>query len=282
MARVGWLVAALALASTALAHEGAPAEIERLDAALSEAPGDAELLLRRARAWRRAGKPSRALSDLTRARRAAPEDRRWDLEEALALIEAGRARRAEARLSRFLEGGPHPVALWERGRLREAAGRSALALEDYDAAIAASERPSIDLYLARGRLQRAQGDLAAAAAGYREGLSTRDGAIVLRRHLIEIERQRGAWDAAIDALAPLIEASRNRAPALLERAELEALAGRIEIALATCIDALDAATQLVRRRPAPRHLKTHTDALAAVAASLARTAREPHTRSQTP
>jgi tetratricopeptide (TPR) repeat protein len=240
---------ALLLASASVeAHEGLKAEIQALDARIAASPGDAELLVERARLRRLDSDPAGSLVDLTRAGVIAPTLRGLILERALTEIALGQSAAAEADLSRFLgAGAPSVAALTARAAIREADRRFALARADYDAAVKLRADP--DLYLARGRVDEALGQLDRAALGYEEGLRALSGAVVMRLALIRVEHARRRFDHAIHWIDEAMSTSPLQADWLLLRADEHASAGRSAAASADRLKALAELDTTLARRP---------------------------------
>lgn len=224
-------LAVLVAAASADAHEGLKAEIQALDARIAASPGAAELLVERARLRRLDGDPAGGMVDLARAAALAPRLRDMLLERGLTELALGQKASAEADLSRFLGSGPPSlVALAARGKIREDDKRLALARADYDAALKLRADP--DLFLARGRVDEALGQLDRAAAGYEEGLRALSGAVSIRIPLIHVEHARRRFDRAIVWIDEAMATSPLKADWLLLRAEEHASAGRAAAATA--------------------------------------------------
>ena len=241
-------LALLLAASSASAHEGLKAEIQALDAQIAASPGAAPLLVERARLRRLDGDPAGGLVDLAAAGALAPTLRIVSLERGLTELALGKVASAEANLSRFLaSGAPSVAALTARAQIREASTRFGLARADYDAAIKLQADP--DLYLARGRMDEALGQLDRAAVGYEEGLRALDGAVSIRLALIRVELARKRYDRAIAWIDGVLAASPLQADWLLRRAEAHAAAGRPRLATADREKALAELDATLARRP---------------------------------
>ncbi|MCC6750869.1 MAG: tetratricopeptide repeat protein [Deltaproteobacteria bacterium] len=226
----------------AFAHRALPAQLRALNQAILRRPRDVRLRLDRAFLYGRMGEHAHALEDLARARRLAPKDREVDLATAECYAGMGRTREAEQALARFFQRGlgtGRAFAL--RARLHATAGRRKEAVADYDRAIPLAPQP--ELYVERGRLQEAQGELAAAAAGYAEGLRRLGGAVVLRLALVRVEVARGGFGRARALVEEVLKSVPVRADWLLRRAaiaEAEGQRGAVLADVKTAVVELDA------------------------------------------
>lgn len=247
MLRAAIFCAAILVASAASAHQGPHAELEALDRALADRPGDVDLLLRRAEVHRRENHLAAAMADLTVVEHLAPSRRELWLERGLTRAAGGDHAGAEADLSRFLEGSPSALAFVARARSREARGRNGEARADYDAALRL--RPEPETYLARGRIDEAENKLDRAAAGYEEGLRALGGAVSVRLALIRVETARGRHDRVIALCDEAMAAAPIKSDWLLTRAAAHAAAGRAAPAQADRAAALREIDEAIRRRP---------------------------------
>ncbi|MEO5730526.1 MAG: hypothetical protein ABI134_00780, partial [Byssovorax sp.] len=125
--------------------------------------------------------------------------------------------------------------------------RLALARADYEAALKLRADP--DLYLARGRVDEALGQLERAALGYEEGLRALSGAVSIRLPLIRVEHTRKRFDRAIVWIEEAMATSPLKADWLLLRAEEHASAGRAAAATADREAALAELDTRLGRRP---------------------------------
>ena len=263
MLRLTWVACLILLSGVAAAHPGASTDVAALSQKLAERPGDVDLLLQRAQAYRQLGQPERALADLEVAARRDPGRRDVLLARGLTRAALGLAALAEADLGRFLEAGePTAEALEARGKLREAARRWAAARADYDAALKLRATP--DLHLARGRVDEAAGDLDAAARDYEEGLQALHGAVTVRLALIRVETARGRHDRAIGLIDEALASSPVKADWLLRRAEVRSAAGREDAAASDRLAALQDVEARLARHPSDLARLTRARALAAM------------------
>jgi tetratricopeptide (TPR) repeat protein len=230
------------------AHQGLSVELARLNEKVAVRPYDLELLLDRSALHRRRGDSAAALADLEQIALLAPTNRRLKVERGLVFFALKDLVQAERELDLFLATGPGSVeALWTRAKLREDTGRPGQAIEDYNAALRLD--PSPDLYLARGRLHEARGELAIAAQGYEEGLRRLGGAVALRLALLRVEEQLGRPERAIALIDEVLPGLQVKAEWLLKRAQACAAAGNLGAARQDREAALEELNALLRERP---------------------------------
>lgn len=234
------------------AHPGYDARLESLSERIAASPSDRGLRLQRAEAYRRAGHFHDALRDLAVIAREDPDDTAMRIERALVHIARGRARAAERDLDAAIDRGPaSATAHWERAKLHEVAGRLAAAREDLDAAIALGGTP--DLYLDRARVDAAQGDLVAAAAGLAQGCSELSDPVVLRLALVDAERRRGAPAEALAVVDAMLVTAPRRADWVLLRGDVLGELGRDGEALGERLRALALSHAAIANRPTAAH-----------------------------
>ena len=221
----GVLAILLALCvSTAAAHPDLLQQIERLDAEIARAPGDASLLLQRGDLHRRHGDFAAAEADFAAARALQPDLPQQDFAEGRLLLEAGLPAAADQYFSRFLEAHPQHASAWNlRGHARLAQGQPGLAAQDYARAIEFSDAPGPVLFQQLGaalvlagtaRWQDARQALA-------EGLSRTPQDVALLGLAIDIELALGEVGAA-DAAIKQLPAGLQRLPQWQRRMELAA------------------------------------------------------------
>ncbi len=248
--RRGSLAVALGLAlspSSALAHEGAPLTLSRLD---FDAAGPA-VFYERAESYRNLRRIDDALVMLELVEALHPEASRVWLERGRLERDRGRHAAAIDALTRYLDSevsaaNAHGAYLL-RARSNAELGRTARALDDYRAALAAS--PGVDAYFEAGRLLRALDRDRDAEALLARGVAS-TGAAVLVEALARAQATRDL-EAAEATLAPLLASAPVKTRWLLVRAELRAAGGHAESAAADRRAALAEAQRLVARRPTP-------------------------------
>jgi tetratricopeptide (TPR) repeat protein len=243
---------------TSSAHEGLDHDIERETQSLAEDPSDVEARLRRARYYRIDEQPEKALADLQHAARLAPDDARVHFEKGFALAALGRNGDAEAELSLFIsQTGGTAITHAERARIRALTDRPELAIADLEAAIAL--RPSLDLYLERGRLLEGRARYAEAADGYREGLTRVGDTPLLRRALVAALIALGRYDEALTEIDAALARGQLQTQWLLERAKVLERLERTEEAREARLRALARANASLSRRPTSGNLVTRAE-----------------------
>jgi predicted Zn-dependent protease len=185
------LVTMAVIAGPAGAHPDLLEQIERLNEQLARAPGNAELLVRRADLHRRHEDYAAALRDFAAARAVQPGNREYDFQEGRLRLETGDPDRADALFSNYLEAHSGHAAAWHlRGQARLAMGQPVLAALDFARAIATSAAPTPVLYRQQASALVAAGDDHWQAA--RDALDTG-----LARHPVEVSLLGLATDIAL-------------------------------------------------------------------------------------
>lgn len=268
-ARAAWVAALVCLAlfglgaSDVRAHPGLHEDIVRATSALEQDPENADLYARRAHYYRLGGHLEEALTDLMRARNLEPGNMAVALGLGLTLSALGRDHEAEAELNRFISTGSRSVrAFSERAAVRARGGRFPEAIADYTEAIEIQR--DIELYLRRGQLQEATGDLSAAVVGYFDGFEHLGGAVTLRLALIRVETQRGEYDSALAYIDQELQRAPVKTTWYLRRAEVLRAAGRAEEAELALDMALTEANQVIEKRATGIHLFSRAKVYAAM------------------
>ncbi len=218
--------AALALlaAVVAQAHPGLHHDIAQASEAIDKEPARAELYVERAYLERLAEEYDAALIDLNSAQRFDPGNLRVAAERGMTLSAMGQYAEAEAELTRFVGHGGTAPTFAERAKVRARLGKNKEAVSDYASAIAL--RPDIELYIERGTLQESLGDLAGAAAGYREGRTKLGEAVTLDLALIRVETSRKRFASALELIAGQLARASVKTDWYLRRADVLDAAGR--------------------------------------------------------
>jgi len=241
---VGTMFAAV-VATAGQAHPGLHHDITAATQAIEKEPGRADLYVDRAFLERLDEELDLALADLDQARKLDAANVRVAAERGMTLSALRRDREADLELTRFITGGGTAPTFAERAAVRERLGRHKESIADFGSAIAL--RPDVEYYVARGSLQESIGDLAGAAAGYRDGRAKLGNAVTLDLALIRVETARKRYAAAI----ALIDEQMGRAPVktewYLRRADVLAAAGRAKDARADRESALREADAAVAR-----------------------------------
>ena len=252
--------------SDGTAHGTYSGRLARIEAHLEHEPSRSELYLARAELHRDHDRLDEALRDIERASALSPEA--IEIELALARVDLDRGRFASARdrLNRYLTARPADAS----GRVLRA--RALLALDrpleaatDLSQAISLQETPTPELYVLRARALSEAGPerFEEAIRGLDEGLTRLGPVTVLVLRAIDLEVERGEFDAALDRLDRLIarvEASGGRQEGwLVRRGDILVRSAREETARADYERALALMGELSPRRrgsPAIRALRT--------------------------
>lgn len=241
------------MAVPVIAHPGLHHDIDRVSTALAAQPRRADLYLERGFLHRLNDEPAKALADLEQAATLDPALPNLALHRGLTLSALRRDPQAEVELTKAVADPGAPAAAWmERGKVRERLGRLAAAAGDYAAAIRLDPQP--DAYLLHGRLLEALGRSEDAAACYRDGLSRLGGAVALRLELIGVETRAKRYDAALEQIDLAMRSSGNKVDWLLRRGDVNAAAGRPDVARRDREQALADCRQQVVRRPSSLRL----------------------------
>jgi tetratricopeptide (TPR) repeat protein len=235
------------------AHPGLERDIERVTGELEASPDNVELYVRRAHYYRLHEEYDPSLADLDRARELDGENLSVALGRGLTLSAMGRDEEAEAALDFFIGGGGRSVpAFAGRAEIRSRAGRLDEAIGDYTLALEIQR--DVDVYLARGTLQEAKGDLTAAAAGYEDGLKHLGGAVTLRLALIRVETARKEYASALELIDAELEQVPVKTEWYLRRAQVLDAAGRAEESRQALELALAEADRVIALRSSGIHL----------------------------
>lgn len=226
-------------------------QIEMVSRSLRSEPGRADLFLRRADLLRRFGQYPGALADVKQARRLDPELFGTCRIEGRILRDAGHTWRALRAFGCFLQGSPEVhAARLERAQLLAKVGRLRSAVRDYDHVIAATPRPSPDVFMARHDLQLAQGpgQRPNALAGLEQALARLGPLISLELPALRLETELGRYDQALARIERLAQKLPRLDGWWLYRAQVFEAAGR----QADATKAYRAALHRLARVPASR------------------------------
>lgn len=204
-------------------------QIEMVSRSLRNEPGRADLFLRRADLLRRFGQYPGALADVKQARQLDPELFGTGRIEGRILRDAGHTWRALRAFGRFLQGNPEVhAARLERAQLLAKVGRLRSAVHDYDHVIAATLRPSPDVFMARHALVLAQGpgQRPQALAGLEEALARLGPLISLELPALRLETDLGRYDQALARIERLSQKLPRLDDWWLYRAQVLDAAGR--------------------------------------------------------
>lgn len=222
-----------AAATPALADATAAARISALTLQIEQAPDSQSLRLERAMAYIESNQPELALADI-RAVEAVGDPVQAALAHGILLYRTGDLVAARPYFDRYLRAYPeHQQALEYRARLLRDTGETRLALADFEYLIAHNSSLDPGYYLSAARLMATLPD-----RGVDEALALLDarvqqrGAITsLQRYAIELERNRGQYQRAIERMAGLDSKLRATPQWKAEIAELWLLAGQPNEAL---------------------------------------------------
>jgi predicted Zn-dependent protease len=259
-----WQGLALALACVASAalpfrmanaHGVTHEQIERVSRALEREPGNAQLLLKRAKLLHAHRDWDGAQRDFDRAAALQPQWATVDLERGRMLLDAGRAAEARKALDRYVQraaGDAH--GRLERARALRRLGEPIAAAHDYRAALALAQAVEPDYFI-----EHADALLAAGPAHRREALHAVQEGIVRLGPLValqvkaaDIEIALGEHDAAAARFERLAEQSPRKESWHVRRGDVLALGHRRQEAHAAYADALAAIDKL------PPHLQDLT------------------------
>lgn len=249
------------MAGSIHAHGPLHGEIEEISARLSHHADPSELLLRRADLYRLDGNPEAALADLSTAARITPVPEGLEWIRSRVLMDLGRPADAIPDLNRWLERHPsNEAGLALRARAHELTQNPESAVRDYTRAITAAAQPTVDLYLARARVQRQLGpeQTREALRGLDEGMARLGMLVTLQLEAISLEESSGRIDEALSRLEALNRQSSRHERWLARKAELQTRAGRPDEARRSWKEALEACQELPERLqnlPATRDLE---------------------------
>lgn len=247
-----------------LAHGDLHEQIEAISARIKADPGNAELVFHRAELYRDHEEWERAAADYDLAAKLAPASVAVRLGRGRLLLAMGKLDAARVEFDAFIAAEPgHAGALADRAQLAEAQSRFEDAAADYAAAIDHADTADAELYLGRARAQAAAGQVGEAIAGLDEGSARLGQPPTLGLLAVELERDRGNYDAAI-ARIDRMRAGAARQEAWLERrGDVLASAGRSEQARqawAEALQALDALPVRLAGTDAMKELRKRLDA----------------------
>ena len=256
-----FLLAWLALAAQAAAHDGLHEQIEAVTAQIRREPKNASLYLKRGELYRLHRRWGLALRDYTRAEDLDPALALVDLARGRMWFEAGRARQSLPWLKRFLSKQPsHSEAFGLRARALAKLGRSAAAAQDFTRAIELSPDPQPDIYIERARALAATGQLSRALGGLDEGIGRLGPVVTLQLYAIELEVGRRHYDAALSRLDSISAQSPRQEVWLARRGDILRSAGRIaeaRAAYSAALAALDSLPPWRRQTKAALELEAH-------------------------
>ncbi|HKQ60993.1 MAG TPA: tetratricopeptide repeat protein [Candidatus Polarisedimenticolaceae bacterium] len=262
------MLGAVCVTGAILAHPGLDQQILDLTAMIEKEPENAELYVRRAEIHRLHSDPGAAETDLNKARQLAPDLPDIDLVMAWVKLDLQKPAEARTALDRLLQREPDSVrGLEARARALELLGEHGRAAEDLTHAIRVTHgEPKPEWYLDRGRALVAAGQLDRALQGLDEGLAKLGQPVTLQLLAIDIEQQKGRYDAALRRIDSIAAQSARQEPWLIRKGQILERAKRPADALAAYRSALAAIQQVPASRRQNRALQAlESEAAAAVA-----------------
>jgi tetratricopeptide (TPR) repeat protein len=244
---LAYLAFCLTLPGSAAAHLNIKEQIAEITNRLETEPDRAKratLYLRRGELHRIHLDWRAAVTDYQRARKLDPELLGVDLYLGRMMLEAGMLKRAKLSLDRFLAKKPNHVrALVTRARALVKLGEYLAAARDLTRAIAQFQRPKKPLpeyYLERAKALTAEGKehIDEAIRGLDEGLNRLGQLVILHLYAIQLELEKGRYDAALKRLKQIAAQSGRQESWLARSGEILEQAGRTAEALQTYTQAL--------------------------------------------
>ncbi len=241
------MAAALA-AAPAFAHGDLHEQIEAISARIHADPSNAQLLFQRAELYRDHEEWALSAADYDHAEKLAPGNVVVRLGRGRLWLAMGKLDAARVEFDAFVAAQPdNAAARADRAQLAQAQGRFADAADDYAVAIAHADPVDSELYLGRARALAADGKTDAAIACLDEGSGKLGHPPTLGLLAVELERDRGHYDAAL-ARIDALRAGATRQEAWLERrGDVLLVAGRSADAKQAWADALVALNALPTR-----------------------------------
>jgi tetratricopeptide (TPR) repeat protein len=273
-----WLLTTTLVASAhgavepALAHGSVHSQIEQLSGEIARDPRNAELHLRRGRAYLAADHAAEAAADLRRALRLDPALHGAHYFLGVAELARGRAKAARRAAERFLrtlgqsDGGGRFRGLTLLARALAESEQHAAAADAYGQALAFAEHAQPEDYLVHAELLERAGRRAEALATVQAGLVRLGSIITLEQRALALEVAAGQLEAALSRLARLIEHTAQPAALWQQRGRLLAQLGRMDEAkqcYATGLAILARLSAHKRDAPALRELRAQLEADAA-------------------
>ncbi len=249
------LIFSLGMVTTVRAHSDVDPEIAEITAKLADQPNNVNLLWQRGQLYRFNGKLMESFYDLEKAWLLDPDNRKVSMERCRTLLALGYDHEAESALDQLLQeesGSSRVTVLVERAHLYARTKRRDLAILDLTEAL--NFYPTVEIYRARGHLQEELGQIAAAAAGYREGLGHLGQGGILRRELIRVEMHQGHYPNALTLIDEELRSASVKTEWYLKRAAVLALMGQTAETDRAHSQALAEANRALAKRPTALHL----------------------------
>jgi predicted Zn-dependent protease len=223
-------------------------QITRISERIAAAPGDADLLLRRAELHRLHRDWSAAEKDYARAALLAPDSAGVPFGRAKLHFERRRPRAALGELNQLLSAQPnHVEALVMRARVQRQLGRNKTAAIDFARATAAAPEPQPEYYLEGAEALAAAGELQRGASVLADGLARLGPVPALVLAAIELDLRLRRFDSALLRIDRAIQASPRKELWLERRGDVLKSAGRPAESAQAYRDALAAIAALSPR-----------------------------------
>jgi len=237
------------------AHADIDERIAALNARIEADPHNADLYLKRGELHRLHRDWESAIADYQRAVSLDHSLSEVDYCLGRMWLEADRPDRARPLLDRYLARRPGDAnALLVRARTLARLGKRLAAVDDLTKVIASVKTPSPELFLERSRLLVAEGGdhVELGLAGMDDGVARLGPLVTLVKFAVDVEAERGDYDAALRRLDMLPRVVKNDPSWLAHRGDLLLAAGRDSQARRAYAAALEA----IRARSAGSRGKT--------------------------
>lgn len=244
----------------ARAHPGLQHDIEKVTEAIDGSPNQIDLLIKRARLYRLDHQPLRALDDLKRAAKRGATPDQIARERAFALADSGQTSAAETAINAHLKTQPADAkALAFLGSLCVKRGDTVSAIRAYRQSVDAA--PNVETVVTLGWLLEKSQQLDAAAKLYRTALTQLGKPVVLIQALVDVETERGRFDAAMVLVNDMIQRVPVSTEWWIKRAEIHRLQGAHDDADTALETALTLANQSLRQKRTAIHLCSRAEIL---------------------
>ena len=256
----------LTVCTPLLAHDDPHEQIDRISVEIALDPADAALYMTRGGLYRMTGHWEAALADLDRVATLDPRHPSIEFHRGRLLFESGEHQQARELLDRFLAEHPaHVQALMVRARCLRELGESQRTARDYSQAVAQMANPTPVLFLERADALAATGDehLAAAIAGFDEGITRLGPLILLQSRAIELEVRAQRYSAALVRIDQILSQTPRKESWLARRGEVLQQAGleiEADASYAKALATIDALPHRLRQSPAIVELAARVNA----------------------
>lgn len=211
------------LVPSALAHDGIHERIEAITRELERSPSEPALYVKRAELHREHGDTKAALADLAQADKLGSTRTTIELVRGRLHRDLGNLKASHAALDRYVAAFPNDFNGYaSRAQTLEQLEDFKSAIKDWDAALAKSDNPNPDLYVAQAKCRARLGgkNIDVALRGLESALERLGNATSLLICAIEIESAAGRVDAAVRRIDSVLEASQRKDFWLLRKADV--------------------------------------------------------------